>query len=72
MAAYTNIQWTDATINFWEGCRKVSEGCKFCYMFRDMERRGKDPNAVRKVSEKYILKILKKLNEKEDIHQLKF
>ena len=22
----TTIQWTDETVNFWIGCRKVSEG----------------------------------------------
>lgn len=27
----TSISWTDYTLNFWIGCHKVSEGCKFCY-----------------------------------------
>ena len=34
----TNIEWTDATMNFWNGCKKVSEGCKFCYMYRMKEK----------------------------------
>jgi len=42
----TKIQWTDATVNFWTGCRKVSEGCKFCYMYRDKERYGQNPTKV--------------------------
>lgn len=31
MGANSHIQWCDATFNPWEGCTKVSEGCKFCY-----------------------------------------
>jgi protein gp37 len=31
MSADTKIQWCDATINFWEGCTKVSPGCAHCY-----------------------------------------
>lgn len=27
----TKIEWADHTINYWWGCTKVSEGCKFCY-----------------------------------------
>ena len=27
----TAIEWADHTINYWWGCQKVSEGCKFCY-----------------------------------------
>ena len=43
---YSHIQWTMHTWNPWQGCRKVSEGCKFCYMFRDMIKFGKNPNHV--------------------------
>lgn len=39
MAENTGISWTDSTWNPWHGCKKVSEGCKFCYMYRDKERR---------------------------------
>jgi protein gp37 len=42
----TGIAWTDATINFWQGCEKISPGCKFCYMFRDKKRYGQNPNVV--------------------------
>jgi protein gp37 len=31
MGANTKIEWTDHTINFWEGCTKVSPGCDNCY-----------------------------------------
>jgi protein gp37 len=27
----TKIEWADHTINFWWGCTKVSQGCKYCY-----------------------------------------
>lgn len=46
MAEQTNIQWADATVNFWHGCHKVSDGCKFCYMYRDKARYGQDANTV--------------------------
>jgi protein gp37 len=44
----TKIQWTEATWNPWHGCKKVSDGCKFCYMYRDKERYGQDPTTVLK------------------------
>jgi protein gp37 len=31
MAANSNIEWTDATVNFWWGCTKVGPGCDHCY-----------------------------------------
>ncbi|MBD9539966.1 DUF5131 family protein [Ensifer sp. ENS04] len=31
MAEITNIEWTDATVNFWWGCSPVSLGCDNCY-----------------------------------------
>jgi protein gp37 len=46
MAQKSEIQWTNATWNPWHGCHKVSDGCKFCYMFRDKERYGQEPNVV--------------------------
>ena len=48
MGATSAIQWTDATWNPWYGCQKVSAGCKFCYMYRDMKRYGRDPNIVQR------------------------
>ena len=52
MAQESKIQWTDATVNFWTGCKKVSAGCKFCYMYRDKERYGLDPTQVIRTSDK--------------------
>jgi protein gp37 len=31
MGADSNIPWCDDTLNVWEGCEKVSPGCKHCY-----------------------------------------
>ena len=59
----TKIQWTDTTINFWMGCRKVSDGCKYCYMYRDKERYGQDPFTVVRVSAATIMNILKSLKD---------
>ena len=43
MAEDSKIQWTENTWNPWQGCRKVSQGCKYCYMYRDKEKFGQDP-----------------------------
>jgi len=43
MGETTAIAWTDATWNPGQGCRKVNEDCRGCYMYRDMKRYGKDP-----------------------------
>jgi protein gp37 len=48
MSDNTSIQWTDASWNPWTGCRKVSSGCKFCYMMRDQERYGKDGTHIKR------------------------
>jgi protein gp37 len=48
MTKESSIQWTDYSWNPWQGCAKVSEGCKFCYMFRDMARYGKSATNVRR------------------------
>jgi protein gp37 len=59
MAENTKIQWTDHTINFWTGCKKVSDGCKFCYMYRDKERYKLDPSEVIKTKPNTVNKVLK-------------
>lgn len=59
----SKIQWTDFTLNAWEGCFKVDEECKFCYMYRDLERYGRDPRNIREISIKTINKKLKAARE---------
>lgn len=53
MGSVTGIGWTDATWNPWYGCKKVSPGCKYCYMFRDRERYNQDPTSVAKSKSKF-------------------
>lgn len=52
MGKQTAIAWTNATVNFWTGCKKVSQGCKYCYMFRDKERYGTDPTDVMRTGDR--------------------
>lgn len=60
MGLNTKIQWCDATLNFWTGCKKVSPGCKYCYMYRDKERYGQDPeNIIKAKSWKQQLRALR-------------
>ena len=58
MAENSNIEWTKHTWNPVEGCRKVSQGCKYCYAERLVERfnkagepKQKDFSKVRKTSQ---------------------
>ena len=46
MGQFTNIAWTDSTLNTAWGCTKVSAGCQNCYMFRLSERFGRVPDVV--------------------------
>ena len=46
MGKNSEIEWTNDTWNPWQGCHKVSDGCKNCYMYRDKKRYGKDPMTV--------------------------
>ncbi len=59
MATNSKIQWCDHTLNEWTGCKKVSDACKYCYMYRDKERYGADPTDVIRVSQATIDKVLK-------------
>lgn len=63
MSEVTAISWTNATINFWTGCTKVSAGCKYCYMYRDKDRFGLDGSVVIKVSQTTINRTLLRLEE---------
>ena len=46
MGTETGISWTDATWNPFQGCHKISSGCKNCYMFSEKTRYGQNPNVV--------------------------
>lgn len=46
MGKETAISWADTTVNFWQGCLKVSKECKFCYMYRDKQRYGQKGNDI--------------------------
>lgn len=52
MGTKTAIEWADATWNPWVGCTKVSDACANCYMFRDAARYGRDPEEVKRSSER--------------------
>lgn len=54
------IPWTDFTWNPWQGCQKVSPGCKACYMYREKEIRYKqDPRKVHRSAKATFNKPLK-------------
>lgn len=42
MAENTSIEWCDHTFNPWQGCTKVSEGCKHCYAMGIDDRFSKE------------------------------
>lgn len=46
MGDVTGIEWTNRTWNPWQGCTKVSPGCKNCYMYREKQMYGQDPRVV--------------------------
>jgi protein gp37 len=50
MGTNSNIEWTGHTWNPIIGCRKVSLGCKNCYMFTEQLRYSQDPNTVRRTA----------------------
>ena len=45
MAENSKIGWTRHTMNFWWGCNKVSDECKYCYIDGIMRRAGREPFA---------------------------
>jgi len=42
----SSISWTNYTYNPWQNCRRISKGCRFCYMFREKSRYGQDTSKV--------------------------
>jgi protein gp37 len=43
MGKVTGIAWTESTMNFWVGCRKVSAGCTHCYAEKLVQDRMRRP-----------------------------
>lgn len=46
MGKTTGIEWTHRTWNPWQGCTKVSDGCKNCYMYTEKHRYRQNPFVV--------------------------
>jgi protein gp37 len=59
MVDKTTIPWADYTWNPWQGCKKISPGCKYCYMYRDMDRYKLDGNIIRRSADATFNKPLK-------------
>jgi protein gp37 len=53
MGEISTIQWTESSWNPWHGCKKVSAGCRYCYMYRDKEKYGQDPTIVMRSKTKF-------------------
>lgn len=68
MAEKSNIEWTDATANFWWGCQKVSAGCQHCYADTLANRYGKQiwgsPKTTERERKKAIWNNVKKWDKK--------
>lgn len=47
----SKIDWTDHSLNFWIGCKKIREGCTHCYMFREQKRYGNDPTFIKRTTQ---------------------
>ncbi len=58
MAKETNISKAESKVNFFINCKKISEGCKYCYMFRITDSNGKNPTAIRRTSDSTFYKPL--------------
>ncbi|GMW02636.1 MAG: hypothetical protein AMXMBFR84_37720 [Candidatus Hydrogenedentota bacterium] len=48
MGINSGISFCHHTWNPWQGCTKISPGCKNCYMYRDKVRYGQDPTVVKR------------------------
>lgn len=66
MIKTSKISWTGSTWNPWQGCTKVSRGCKFCYMFREKIRFDQDPSKVVRSSERTFQKPIRMNREVEE------
>lgn len=72
MTQQTKIEWTDFTVNFWEGCQKVGPGCDHCYAeVRDARFTGGrhwGPRAPRRKVKGGIAKLRKINRDAEKFH----
>ncbi len=72
MTDETKIEWTDFTVNFWEGCQKVGPGCDHCYAeARDVRFTGGShwgPGAPRRKVKGGIPKLRKINRDAEKFH----
>ncbi len=62
----TKIEWTDATVNLWWGCRKVAVGCAHCYAAQIANRYHKglwDQDEPRYMTIKTAFKVLMDLQK---------
>lgn len=73
MIDQTKIEWTDFTVNFWEGCQQVGPGCDNCYAeARDVRFTGGShwgPGAPRRKVKGGIAKLQKINREAEAFHE---
>ena len=73
MIDQTKIEWTDFTVNFWEGCQKVGPGCDHCYAeARDVRFTGGShwgPGAPRRKVKGGIAKLQKINREAGHFHE---
>jgi protein gp37 len=60
VASNTKIEWADHTVNFWMGCKPVSEGCEHCYARRFWGLHDMKPGERRQVSRITTEKTLRK------------
>jgi len=68
VAETSSIEWTDATVNFWWGCTKVSPGCDNCYAEQWNAFRGSGqwgPGAPRRII-KGASALLRRINRNAD------
>ncbi len=71
MSANTSIEWTDSTLNWWEGCTKVGPGCDHCYAETRNARFGGGqtinwgPGAPRRLTSEHNRNNLRRWNKRE-------
>ncbi|APW38489.1 hypothetical protein RD110_15820 [Rhodoferax koreense] len=71
MSAASKIEWTDSTLNWWEGCTKVGPGCNHCYAEARNARFGGGqsvnwgPGAPRRLTSEHNRNSLRRWNKRE-------